>query len=86
MCICAAPKTPIEGVTIYGRHDARDFREVRTFFEDRGVVFTHADVGQDPANLERMVVLSRQQEAVVVEIGQKIFVGFQPDALEAILP
>lgn len=86
MCICAAPRTPIEGVTVYGRCDARDFHEVRTFFEDRGVIFTHADVEQDPAKLERMVTLSQQQEAVVIEIGQKIFVGFQADALEAVLP
>jgi hypothetical protein len=86
MCICAAPTTPWEGVTVYGRPTARDFREVKNFFDDRGVVFTHTDIERDQAGLERMVNLSGQQEAVVVEIGKKIFVGFQPAELETVLP
>ena len=86
MCICAAPTTPLEGVTVYGRGDAQDFRQLKSFFDDRGVIFTHTNIAQDPGGLERMVNLSGQQEATVVEIGQKIFVGFQPDELEAVLP
>ena len=86
MCICAAPTTPLEGVTVYGRDDARDFRQLKSFFDDRGVIFTHTDIAQDQGGLERMVNLSGQQEATVVEIGKKIFIGFQPDELEAVLP
>ena len=86
MCICAAPRTPLEGVTVYGRPEARDFRQVKSFFEDRGVIFQHTDVAQDPAGLAHMMTLSGQQEAVVVEIGRKIFVGFRPAELEAVLP
>jgi hypothetical protein len=85
MCICAAPTTPLEGVTIYGGRESRDFRQVKSFFDDRGVLYTHADI-QDQANLAQMKNLSGQQEAVVVEIGKKIFVGFVPDELEAVLP
>lgn len=86
MCICAAPRTPLEGVTVYGDYGARDFREVKTFFEDRGVIFEHADTVQSRANLERMIELSGQEDAVVVEIGKKIFIGFTPDELEHVLP
>ncbi len=86
MCICAAPRTPFEGVTVYGRGDARDFRQVRTFFEDRGVVFDHADTDQNRDNVVRMVALSGQEDAVVIEIGKKIFIGFAPDELESVLP
>lgn len=86
MCICAAPTTPFEGVTVYGCSTARDFREVKNFFDGRGVVFSHTDIEHDQAGLERMVNLSGQHEAVVVEIGKKIFVGFQPAELETVLP
>jgi hypothetical protein len=86
MCICAAPRTPLEGVTVYGRQEARDFRQVKSFFEDRGVIFSHTDVEHDQAGLEQMVSLSGQQDAVVVEIGKNIFVGFTPNELEAVLP
>jgi hypothetical protein len=85
MCICAAPTTPLEGVTVYGGREARDFRQIKSFFDDRGVLFTHADI-EDQANLTHMKMLSGQQEAVVVEIGKKIFVGFVPDELETVLP
>lgn len=86
MCICAAPRTPLEGVTVYGEATARDFRQIKSFFEDRGVIFEHADPGDDSANRDRMLSLSGQQEATVVEIGKNIFVGFTPDALEMVLP
>ena len=86
MCICAAPTTPFEGVTVYSRRDARDFQQLESFFEDRGVIFDHTDIERDPTGLERMMRLSGQQEAVVIEIGRKILVGFNPDQLEAVLP
>jgi len=86
MCICAAPRTPLEGVTVYGRRQANDYRQVHSFFEERGVLFEQADIEHDPANLQRMVELSGQQDAVVIEIGRKIFVGFNPDELDRALP
>ncbi|MCK6626162.1 MAG: glutaredoxin family protein [Anaerolineae bacterium] len=86
MCVCAVPTTPFEGVTVYGRRQAADYQEVRRFFEDRGVVFDLADIECDPTSLQRMVQLSGQQEAVVIEIGQNIFVGLNPQALDRVLP
>ncbi|MBE7556081.1 MAG: glutaredoxin family protein [Anaerolineales bacterium] len=86
MCICAAPTTPFEGVTVYGRRQATDYQEVRRFFEGRGVVFDHADIEGDQASLQRMVELSGQQEAVVIEIGKNIFVGLNPAELDRVLP
>ncbi len=86
MCICAVTRTPPEGVIVYGRDEARDFQQVYRFFENRGVLFEHADVACDAAKLQRMVELSGQQQAVVIEIGRQIFVGFSPDELEQVLP
>jgi hypothetical protein len=85
MCICAAPRTPFEGVTVYGRHDSREYEKLSSFFEDRGVLFEFANVAEQP-NRQRMVDLSGQEEAVVIEIGRKIFVGFTPAELERALP
>jgi hypothetical protein len=86
MCICAAPRTPVEGVNVYASKDARDYNEVRIFFEDRGVRFKHLDVAENADNLAKMKSLSGQQDEVVVEIGKKIFVGFTPDELQSVLP
>jgi hypothetical protein len=86
MCICAVPSTPFEEVIVYGRRQADDYGQVRSFFEERGVLFEHADIERDPANLQRIVELSDQQDAVVIAIGQKIFVGFNPDELDRVLP
>lgn len=86
MCICAAPRTPLEGVTVYGDSNAKDFRQLKSFFDDRGVIFEHADSTQNSANQERMLSLSGQQDAAVVEIGKNIFIGFAPDAIEQVLP
>ena len=86
MCICAGPITPLEGVTVYGRTDSRGFHDVRRFFNDRGVIFTHADTSGDQENQDKMISLSGQEESVVVEIGKKIFVGFVPEQIETALP
>lgn len=86
MCVCAGPCNPFEEITVYGSLAAADYQEVRRFFEDRGVLFDHADIEDNPASLQRMVELSGQQEAVVIEIGKNIFVGLNPEALNRVLP
>jgi hypothetical protein len=86
MCICAIPTTPAEGVTVYGRPQADDYRQVCRFFENRGVRFEDVDVERDQAGQQQIVALSGQQNAVVIEIGKKIFVGFNPAELESVLP
>jgi len=86
MCICAPPRTPIEGVTVYGRSEWPEYLELCRFFEDRGVLFDHEDVGADTAALEQMRCLSGQVERTVIAIGKRIFVGFMLAELERALP
>lgn len=86
MCICAAPRTPVEGVIVYGRQLADDYQAVCRFFRDRGVQFEPAEVEDDPANLQVMTALSGQQEATVIKIGKKILVGFDQVELDRVLP
>jgi hypothetical protein len=71
MCICAAPINPFEGVIVYGRRQADDYCQVRSFFEERGVLFEHADIERDPANLQRIVELSDQQDAVGSRLARR---------------
>ena len=86
MCICAAPRTPLEGVNVFGRRSGRDFQQLQSFFEDRGVIVDYTDIEHDQSGLERMLSLSGQGEAVVTQIGQRIFVGFNPGEIETALP
>ena len=86
MCICGAFKTPLEGVNVYGRPEAGDSRQVKLFLEDRGVRFKYTDISQDADGLAHMQTVSGQQDAVVVEIGKKIFVGYTPVELDCALP
>lgn len=86
MCVCAPPRTPIEGVSVYARSEWPDYLALRRFFEDRGVLFEHEDVGRDAAALERMRSLSHQIDQSIVVIGSKVFIGFSPAELERALP
>ena len=86
MCICSNYRTPLEGVNVYGRPEAGDFQQVASFLENRGVVFTPTDISQDADGMAHMETISGQQQAVVVEIGKKIFVGFKPVELDYALP
>jgi hypothetical protein len=86
MCICSNYRTPLEGVNVYARPEAGDFRQVKLFFEDRGVVYKYKDISRDVDELSHMQEVSGQQEEVVIEIGKKIFVGFDRVGLERVLP
>jgi glutaredoxin len=86
MCICAAPRTPLEGVTVYGSRQTKAYQEVCRFFEDRGVRFDRADIEDNQTNLERVIALSGQQDAPVIEIGKQIFIGFDSVELDRALP
>lgn len=86
MCICSSFRTPVEGVNVYARPEAGDFRQLKMFLENRGVVYRHKDTSQDADDLAHMQSVSGQQEEVVVEIGKKIFVGFKQAELEHVLP
>jgi hypothetical protein len=86
MCICAAPRTPLEGVNVFGHGSARDFQQLQSFFEDRGVIVAYRDVEHDQIAVERMLTLSGQGQAVVTQIGQRVFVGFNPAEIETALP
>jgi len=61
-------------------------RRVRNFLEDRGVVFDYVDIEQAADGAACMMELSGQRDAVVVAIGSRVFVGFDPSALERALP
>ena len=86
MCICAPPRTPPEGVVIYGQPEWPDVRSLFSFFEDRGVVYDAENVARQPDALERMQCLSGQTALAVTVIGKAVFVGYVPDQIERVLP
>ena len=73
MCICAAPTTPFEGVTVYGRRQAADYQEVRRFFDGRGVVFDHADIEGDQARKAEQWDMGARIRAVDQGPGGEVF-------------
>jgi glutaredoxin 3 len=64
-------------VVIYGKNSCPYTLAAREDYEQRGVPFRYANVKKDPAELERMLALTRgvRQVPVIVE-GGKVTIGF----------
>jgi glutaredoxin-like YruB-family protein len=54
----------------------------KEYFDGKGVEYEDVDVSSDPVAAKEMIVKSGQRGVPVVDIGGKIFVGFQPDAFD----
>lgn len=54
----------------------------KEFFKKNGFEYKEVDVSKDQAELEEMVKKSHQMGVPVIEINDKIFVGFNRSELE----
>lgn len=59
--------------------------KVKEFLKEKNVKFENIDVGDDKKAAEEMVEKSGQMGVPVTDIGGKIIVGFDKDAIEKAL-
>lgn len=73
-------------VTIYHTSDSNELRELKQFFDRKGVCYEDLAVTEDSKELQRMRELSGQAERPVVLIDDKVVVGYDPAELEPLVP
>ncbi|HWQ84036.1 MAG TPA: glutaredoxin family protein [Anaerolineales bacterium] len=73
-------------ITIYRTPDSKEGRELKAYFDRRGVAYEDLDVSKDPKELQRMQELSGQVERPVALIDEKVMIGYDPVELEPLVP
>jgi len=74
-----------ETVLVYGTQSCRYCKATRAYFQARGIAFADLDVQRDLEQQRRLQSLGDGQAVPVVLIGQRMIVGYQPEAFEAAL-
>jgi glutaredoxin-like YruB-family protein len=57
-------------------------KKTKEFLKEKKIPFTNKDVSKDEAAKKEMFEKSNQSGVPVIEIGDTIIVGFNPDAIE----
>jgi glutaredoxin 3 len=70
-------------VTVYSTPSCPYCHMVKAFLEKRGTPFQDFDVSRDPLRAQEMVLKSGQMGVPVIDVGGKIFVGYQPGPIGA---
>jgi glutaredoxin 3 len=72
-------------VTVYGTATCPWCTKAKQYLEGKGVQFEYVDVGADRARAQDMMRKSGQMGVPVVEIGEKLIVGFDREAIDGAL-
>jgi glutaredoxin len=59
---------------------------MQEYFLRKGVAFQDLDVLMNPQAMKEMVELSGQKDLPVVLVNRQVFVGFNPDELDLVVP
>jgi glutaredoxin len=73
-------------VVIFRSPDSAEGRLAKQFFDRKGVAYEDLDISADLQAFQRMQTLSGQTEHPVIMVDDRIFVGFEPGALEPYVP
>ena len=69
-------------VTIYSTERCSFCRAAKEYFDSKGVHYNEIDVGSDMEKAREMIDKSGQTGVPVIEIGKKIIIGFNQDAID----
>lgn len=72
-------------VTIYSTPSCPYCVMAKDYFKSIGVSFRDVDVSRDHAAAREMIMKSGQMGVPVVEIGEAVVVGFQPQVFQDLL-
>jgi len=81
-CRCVGP---VE-VTLYNLPASAEGRELRHFFDSKGVLYEEFDAAADPQALQKLRELSGQDARPAVIVDGRLFVGFDRPQLESAVP
>ena len=73
-------------VTVYAVPASAEGRQVRDFFESKGIGYRELDVSADPMALRKLGELSGQTDRPAIVVNGRVFVGFDRSQLESAVP
>ena len=72
-------------VKIYSTPTCVFCRMAKDFFKEHGVKFTEVDVAADEAAAQEMIDKTGQMVVPVIEVGEKVIIGFDKPRLKQLL-
>jgi arsenate reductase-like glutaredoxin family protein len=72
-------------ITIYADFNAEEGRLARDFFFDKAIAYDVVDILTNEQGRQEMLRLSGQDTRPVIVVNDKAFVGFDAEALDAVL-
>jgi len=77
---------PAVDITLYRTPVSSEGKQAQEYFERKGVAFEDLDVSLNPIALKIMEDLSGQFERPVIAVNRQVFIGFNPDELDLVVP
>lgn len=74
-----------KNVTVYSTSTCPFCIRTKQFLKDNNIQFTEYDVGSDPDKAEEMIKKSGQMGVPVIEVDDKIVIGFDKEKIKEIL-
>ena len=73
-------------ITIYRTSLSSEGIQAQAYFLRKGVAFEDLDISINPQAKSKIEEISGQQERPVIVVNQKIFIGFNSDELDLVVP
>lgn len=74
-----------KNVTVYSTSTCPFCIRAKQYLKDNNIQFTEYDVGSDPDKAEEMIKKSGQMGVPVIEVDDKIVIGFDKEKIKEIL-
>ncbi len=73
-------------VSIYRKPTSKEGEQAQAYFNRKGLAYDDFDVSVDPVALKKMESLSGQTERPVIVVDENIFIGFDSEQLDLVVP
>lgn len=77
---------PAVDITLYRMLTSAEGKQAREYFLSKGIAFEDLDISTNPQALHEMEELSGQQSRPVIVVNRRVFIGYDPDELDLVVP
>ncbi len=77
---------PAVDITLYRKPTSDEGNQAREYFLRKGMAFEDLDISTNPIALNKVEELSGQNDRPVIVVNRRIFIGYDPDELDLVVP
>ncbi len=77
---------PAVDITLYRVSSSAEGEYAKEYFSRKGVAIEDIDISVDPQAQKIVENLSHQRERPVIVVNQRVFIGFDPDQMNLVVP